>query len=328
MSASTPTTAAEHRAPPLQVAVGVVVDDRDRVLTTLRAAHRHQGGLWEFPGGKIEVGESVAAALDREFREELGVGVARGDCSPLMRIRHRYADREVLLLVWRIRQVQGEPQSLEGQPLAWQPIAELEPGRFPAADVPIIRQLQWPRRLAITPPDQPMAELIPQLDTLRQRGIGWILLRRPGLDPTGLQQAFESLAGPCRAQGLCLSLAGDPALAVAWGADGVHLSARQLAALPRLPALPAELHVSGACHSLAELQWAEDLGLTSVLLSPVQPTRSHPEAAALGWAGFQALADQACLPVYALGGLEPGDLGHAVAHGAEGVAGISGFWNS
>ena len=91
----------------LHVVVGVVENERREVLLTRRAEHVDQGGLWEFPGGKVETGESVADALARELNEELGIRVTRA--RPLICIRHRYPNRDVLLDVWRIRTYQGEP---------------------------------------------------------------------------------------------------------------------------------------------------------------------------------------------------------------------------
>jgi len=124
----------------VHVAVGVLIDDAGRVLITRRADDAHQGGLWEFPGGKVEAGESVLGALDRELQEELGAAVLA--CEPLLEIRHDYSDKSVLLDIHRVTQWQNEPRGLEGQPLAWVSADELEHYEFPEANVPIVAKLK------------------------------------------------------------------------------------------------------------------------------------------------------------------------------------------
>ena len=121
---------------PLHVAVGVVLDEARRVLITRRAAASHQGGLWEFPGGKVEAGESVGLALARELREELGIEIGR--ISPLLEVRHDYGDKSVLLDVHMVWDFSGEALGLEGQPLTWVAPGALEQYPFPEANVPII----------------------------------------------------------------------------------------------------------------------------------------------------------------------------------------------
>ena len=122
------------------VAVGVLIDDAGRVLIARRAAEAHQGGLWEFPGGKVNIGESVTDALTRELQEELGVIV--GVSEPTMKIHHDYGDKHVSLDVHRVSAWRGEPRGLEGQPLAWVSISSLNAYEFPVANEPIVKQLQ------------------------------------------------------------------------------------------------------------------------------------------------------------------------------------------
>jgi len=124
----------------VHVAVGVLIDDGGRVLITRRANDAHQGGLWEFPGGKVEVGESVLEALDRELQEELGTAVLSSE--PLLEIRHDYSDKAVLLDIHRVTEWRNEPRGLEGQPLAWVGIADLDDYEFPAANVAIVEKLK------------------------------------------------------------------------------------------------------------------------------------------------------------------------------------------
>ena len=134
----------------VRVAVGLVADAAGAILITRRPDHAHQGGLWEFPGGKVEAGETVTATLRRELHEELGIRVQAAE--PLLHIRHAYPDKTVLLEVWRVTAYQGEPHGREGQPLTWVLPARLADFAFPAADAPIIEVLTGRR---VTTPSCP-----------------------------------------------------------------------------------------------------------------------------------------------------------------------------
>jgi 8-oxo-dGTP diphosphatase len=122
--------------PLVHVAVGVILDKHRNVLITRRAQDAHQGGLWEFPGGKVETGESLTAALTRELREELGIVIGR--TSALLEVRHDYGDKTVLLDVHVVWEFSGEALGLEDQPLAWVAARELARYAFPAANMPIV----------------------------------------------------------------------------------------------------------------------------------------------------------------------------------------------
>ncbi len=124
----------------LHVAVAVVLDAQRRILVSRRAESAHQGGLWEFPGGKVEAGESLADALARELREELDIGIGR--TSALLTVEHDYGDRRVLLDVHVVWEFSGEARSMEGQPLAWVEAEVLGDYAFPAANLPIVRAVQ------------------------------------------------------------------------------------------------------------------------------------------------------------------------------------------
>jgi len=123
----------------VHVAVGVLLNDNHEVLIALRPAESHQGGLWEFPGGKVEEGESVERALNREFEEELGISVQV--CTELTQIKHEYADKSVMLDVWRIEKSSGTPQGREGQVIEWRALSKLRAVDFPKANERIIRIL-------------------------------------------------------------------------------------------------------------------------------------------------------------------------------------------
>ena len=130
------------------VAVAVITDHQGRVLISKRPDHVHQGGKWEFPGGKLEAAENVEAALVRELREELDITPL--DCRPLMRFRHDYAEKSVFLDVWMVNAFSGNPHGREGQPVIWKAVDELDPDTFPAANAAILKAIRLPSRHLIT----------------------------------------------------------------------------------------------------------------------------------------------------------------------------------
>jgi 8-oxo-dGTP diphosphatase len=127
------------RLPAMHVMAGVLRDNRGRVLLAQRPAGKHLAGMWEFPGGKVEPGETPIEALSRELHEELGVTVVQA--VPLIRVPWFYDQRELLLDAWCVEQWEGEPESLEGQPLQWQLANEIDPAMLTPADGPILQAL-------------------------------------------------------------------------------------------------------------------------------------------------------------------------------------------
>ncbi|WP_295449078.1 Nudix family hydrolase [uncultured Thiodictyon sp.] len=308
----------------IHVMAGVLQDAEGRVLVTRRPEAAHQGGLWEFPGGKLEPGETPEQGLSRELAEELGIEIHTS--RPLIRVHHDYGDRHILLDVRRVVAHAGTPHGREGQPLDWLAPNAMDPTRFPAADRPIIMALRLPQRLLITGADpRDPATLLARLRRVLEAGIRLVQLRAHELDDA----AYRDLAGRafplCAAAGARLLLNRDPVAVADCPCHGLHLTAHRLAALQRRPGAPDEL-VGASCHNAAELSRAAALGLDYALLSPVKPTATHPQARALGWPGFAALVDPIPLPVYALGGLTTTDLSDAIGHGAQGVAAIRGLW--
>ncbi len=123
----------------VHVAVGVIRREQ-QIFICKRPDEVHQGGLWEFPGGKVESGETVPEALTRELREEVGIEVK--SCSPMLEISHDYGDKRVLLDIYLVDQFSGEAHGAEGQPGCWVAVQDLQNYPFPAANVEIISHLQ------------------------------------------------------------------------------------------------------------------------------------------------------------------------------------------
>ncbi|MFW2374284.1 MAG: Nudix family hydrolase [Gammaproteobacteria bacterium] len=309
---------------PVHVAVAVIVNERHQVLVTLRPGHVHQGGLWEFPGGKLEQGETVTQALAREINEELGVEIIASD--PLIRIRHDYPDKSVLLDVWRVSQFMGEPQGLEGQPVQWRDIASLEAGDFPQANRAIIHALQFPDLYMITGAFSDEVEFEQRLTSALQRGIKLVQLR---IKSIASDQQYLDLAR--QAQTLCHAYSARLLLNTSLdifdssGADGLHLNSERMFEYRQRP-VSDQVLLSTSCHNMQQLQQARRLEADMVLVSPVKETRSHPGLAGIGWDRFAELVSFANVPVYALGGMQMNDLAKAKQSGAQGIAAISSCW--
>jgi 8-oxo-dGTP diphosphatase len=320
--------AAQGGAERLQIAVGVILDrGAARVLLARRPAHAAHGGLWEFPGGKRESGESMLEALRRELREELGMDV-RG-ARPLLRIPHDYADVCVELHVWMVEEWHGEPRGLEGQAHEWVALEDLPRRAFPEANRGIVTALLLPELVVITPDREQYDEaFFTSTAALVDAGVRMLLFRAPRLDAGARATALERLAAICRAAGAILVVNGTIAEARACGADGVHLTARRLTAERKRPCA-RPLLVGASCHDAGELERAQAIDADYALLGPVARTPTHARAVPLGWAGLAGLlAPGWRMPIYALGGLTPADLPAARRAGARGVALISSIWSA
>ena len=323
-SASTPSTAPDQS--PTAVAVGILQDAQHRILVARRPASSHQGGKWEFPGGKIQPGESVPGALERELHEELGIHVCVS--RPLLRVVHHYPDRSVLLDVWRVLDYQGEAQGREGQPLQWVPLRELDQLDLPDADRPILRALELPPLYVISDVTRfGTVEFLSRLERVLRAGSRLVQLREPTLPAAEYRSLARTVVGTARRFGAKVLLNAEPSWAEDCDADGVHLSSHRLMTLERRP-LAAKYLVAASCHDEAELRQAAKIGADFAVLSPVRATRSHPHAIPLGWEEFARLRMASDIPVYALGGLSADNLEEARLAGAAGLAMIRGVWEA
>lgn len=306
----------------IHVVAAVVQDAGGRILVARRPEHVHLGGLWEFPGGKLEPGEERLAGLRRELREELGIDIA--SARPLIAVPHRYPDQDVLLDVWKLRAWRGEVHGREGQRLRWVTPAELAELALPAADGPVLTALSLPSLYLVTPePDA--AGFVDTLETCLAAGVRLVQLRARVTSRDRLEPIVAQCLAACARHGARLLLNADPAVALALGAHGVHLSGAALR-LARKRDWPGGLLTGASCHDDDELRRAEDCGVDFVVVGPVLPTRTHPDAKPLGWDRFAGLVAATRLPAFALGGLGPADRPTAWAAGSQGIAAISAIW--
>jgi 8-oxo-dGTP diphosphatase len=312
--------------PAVEVLAGVIADARGRILLARRTEGRDLAGLWEFPGGKRESHETGEETLARELREELGIEATIGP--RVIVVPHRYPHKRLRLDVRHIDAWTGTPKGLDGQALAWVPPHKLDSYAMPAADRPVVAALLQPDRYLVTPALE--GDGVAWLSAL-ERAVSAAEVRRvhlrgpgPGVTPQRWRAMVREAAGLCRAADAEVLVGGDIALARELRL-GVHLKAAQLAGLSQRP-LPAPLPVAASCHDAIEIRQAERLRCDFAVLGPLQATPSHPGAPPLGWERFAELRERSTIPLYAIGGLGPSDIGSARAHGAQGIAAIRALW--
>ena len=305
---------------PLHVAVGVIRDGDGRILLTQRAKHAHQGGLWEFPGGKREADETIVEALRRELREEVGIEVQAA--KPLIKINHHYPDLQVLLDVWQVEHFSGVAIACEGQAMCWVEPQQLHDFSFPAANRPIIAAAQLPDRYAILE-GHSAEKVLQNFNKIIKHNVSLLQLRIKSLPTTDIPAVYQAVYPQCQQRNIRLLINSDLPIADSVTADGLHLSSRALMAAKARPLDQA--WVAASCHNLEELKHAQDIGVDFVVLAPVFPTNTHPQAHALGMEKLTQLIEQINLPVFALGGLSLHDIESVTYAGGQGVAGISAF---
>jgi len=309
------------------VVAGVIRNSSQQVLLALRPQHLHQGGLWEFPGGKVETGEAVERALQRELFEELDISVTQA--RPLIRIQHRYPDKHILLDVWQVETWQGVARGKEGQTLAWCDLAELSNKPLPAANYPILKAIQLPVFYLITPePAKPtdkhfFHQLAQRLDSGDMQLLQLRIKRFPDKE---LCQCAERVLKLCDAYQVRLLLNSTPEIAISVGTHGVHLNSQRLLNLSQRP-VAKNLLVAASCHTASDIRQANQIDCDFMVLSPVRPTQSHPGAPTLGWLRFFELTELAHCPVFALGGMQRDELAKVLAHGGHGIAAIRALWH-
>jgi 8-oxo-dGTP diphosphatase len=316
------------------VAAAVIERPDGQFLLGQRAVGTFYAGYWEFPGGKVEPGETPYQALLRELHEELGITVTRAD--PWLRRGHVYEHAHVQLYFFRVRGWQGEITPRVHSALSWQMPGATNVQPMLPANAPILAALDLPTFYAITHAAEigVDAQLV-ALDRALQRGVQLVQLREPALNANVRQDFVHAATKRCHAAGARVLVHSDAHLAQAAGADGIHLTARQLMAITTRPGFPL---VAASCHSTAEMHHAALLGCDFVVYGPVRETATHPGRQGLGWERFAAavsgqVEDNDAVPpaptfppIYALGGLSPEDIDTAWICGAQGVAAIRSAW--
>jgi 8-oxo-dGTP diphosphatase len=306
----------------LEVSAAVLQRPDGTFLLAQRPPDKIWAGYWEFPGGKIESGETPYHALVRELHEELGITVQTA--YPWLTRVFTYTHATVRLNFFRVTAWSGDLHPHEGQEFSWQQPTKVSVEPVLPANTPILRALELPTLYAISNAAELGME--PFLNSLQARlntGLRLVQLREKDLARDKLRALAQRVVAMAHASGAKVLLNGDVELAQEVGADGVQLTSTQLVELKERPAIN---WCGASCHDKEEFRRAEALGCDFALLSPVLPTQSHPGAPHLGWDNFAAIAAGSSIPVYALGGLKHEDMQTAWQHGAHGISLLRQAW--
>ncbi|MGE5384713.1 MAG: Nudix family hydrolase [Betaproteobacteria bacterium] len=291
--------------------------DGKEFLLARRPEGKAYAGYWEFPGGKVEAGESIRQALDRELQEELGITVEAA--TPWLKREFTYPHANVRIHFWRVTAWSGEIKPLEHSAIEWLKIggkAKVDP--ILPANGPILKALALPAVMAITNMSENGEDMeLTRLQTAVSQGLRLFQIRDKGLPPIERAWFAQAAKEMVRHSGALLLINDDEGLARAVRANGVHLTAKTLR---RCWSRPEFDWVGASCHTEEEIARAVKLELDYVLVSPVLPTQTHPGVPPLGWERFSQLAAISPLPVFALGGMNMSMLAEAQAHGAHGIA--------
>ncbi len=307
-----------------EVAAAVIQRPDGSFLLAQRPEGKPYSGYWEFPGGKIEQGENALACLKREIKEELDVEIL--GATPWITRVHAYTHATVRLHFFRVREWSGNFQGMEDQAHTWQRVEQLEVGPMLPANTPIFRALSLPTIYAISNAAQlGVSVFLRRLEHALQSGIGLIQIREKTLPADALNDLAKDVVRRAHAAGARVLVNSDSALARRVSADGIHVTAPQLALLQERPEFPL---VGASCHERNEIERAAALGLDFVVLGTVNRTPSHPGQQPLGWDAFREIVRDAPLPVYAIGGMSAGDLSAAQECGAHGVALQRAAWSA
>jgi 8-oxo-dGTP diphosphatase len=306
----------------IAVVAAVLQQPDGRFLLAQRPQGKVYAGYWEFPGGKVEPGESPLQALQRELHEELGIEVI--EAYPWLIREFDYEHADVRLHFFRVRGWHGELHGREAQAFAWQRIDAIDVSPLLPANGPILNALAIPETYGVTGfAASEQAQAFSVVDAALQRGLRLIQVRGKDWPADAFADYARAIVIRAHAASARVLINGDAELAQRCGADGVHLTSLQLQTLTSRPPLPL---VGASCHSAEELRCAEAAGADFAVMGPVLATPPHPDASLLGWAGFAGAVAGNRIPVFALGGLREADRAQSLISGAHGLAMIRGAW--
>ena len=309
---------------PLEVVAGVISNPNGDVLINQRTQPSQFAGQWEFPGGKIDPGETLHDALARELREELDIEVL--ESNPLISITHDYPHARVQLNVRTVSKYRGIPKGAEGQSIRWLQPDALREVNFLEANGPIINAVLLPDCYIITDSSRyGQVNTLRRLERLLTIRKCIVQVREQASNPADFGKFAEHIIDLCHRYKAPVLANADPEIAHELGFDGVQLRFDKLDKHPVRPG-PDAFWIGASCHNKKELAAAERLGADFVILKAVSNNALRVGAKTGYWEQVSTLCDFARIPVYVLAGTQFDDLKRARDNGAQGVAMIGGIW--
>ena len=305
----------------IYVAACALIDPDGRILISRRPKSKPHPLLWEFPGGKIEPGETPAQALSRELKEEIGIVVTVAD--KWITREYSYDQVDVKLHFFKVTKWAGQIQPKEEQRLSWNNPSSPHVSPVLPANELIFKAIRLPELYAITNAEEHPNNFIALVANKLQQGLRLIQIREKVIKKDLYVELAKKIIGMAAPYGARVMINSDTELAYTLGADGVHLNSKLLHSLPDKP---ANLIVSASCHNTADIEKAINKNLDFIVLSPVKETLSHPGLVGMGWNRFNTLLKKHNMPVYALGGMQRADLKKALDNGAVGIASQRSVW--
>ena len=309
----------------VHVVIAIIQNTKHEVLVSERKPDVHLGGLFEFPGGKVEGGESPVEALQRELAEELNINAL--SFSPLIQIPYSYPDRKIFLNVYIVKKHMGIVSAHEGQKIYWKNISSLNDNEFPPANYGVIRALQLPKIFPVTPnySQEPKNFLMKFEKVVSDETIQIIQLRSHEIKNSEYVELVKQCIRICKKYHVKLILNRELELIKNLDISGVHLTSEKLLGTKKR-LLSTKYLLGASCHTQQEVNHANNLGMDYIFIGPVVEKYSSEISKTLTWKGFAELTQNSLMPAYAIGGLNEGDVDTSIIHGGQGIAAIRSIW--
>jgi len=312
----------EPEAVYVKVSVAILINDNHQVLLGQRPPQKSWEGWWEFPGGKIEKGETSSDALYREVYEEIGVKITQ--FKKWVTRKYSYDGNDITLHFFKVQKWEGEVTSKENQKLVWAYLKNPNVSPILPANLFVQKAFDLPKYYAITNLSETSKKVFfNQLQNKISNGLKMIQVREKNISFDKFKIFSNEVIKICKPKGVKVIINSDVNLAYEINADGVHLTSKDLISIKKIP---KNLIVSASCHTQEEIDIAEKLNINFLVLSAIKKTLSHPDIKPIGWDEFENIANRVNTPIYALGGLGVNDYSIALENGAIGIASQRSIW--
>jgi|TARA_B110000037_G_scaffold221518_1_gene292818 8-oxo-dGTP diphosphatase len=306
----------------VNVSVAVLINNNRQVLLGQRPHPKSWEGWWEFPGGKIEKGETSVDALYREIDEEIGVKITQFKKWVIRKYSH--GGNDITLHFFKVYGWEGEVTSKENQKLVWTHLQNPNVSPILPANLFIQKAFDLPKYYAITNLSETSKKVFfNQLQNRISNGLKMIQVREKNISFDEFKIFSNEVIKICKPKGVKVIINSDVNLAYEIKADGVHLRSKDLISIKKIP---KNLIVSASCHTQEEIYIAEKLNINFLVLSAIKKTLSHPDIKPIGWDEFEKIVNRVNTPIYALGGLGVNDYSVALENGAIGIASQRSIW--